>query len=113
LTRCPDVLPYTMKKSPIDRVEELTKRIKDLTAKRDALAREITTSPADRVKQDDRESYLRITYRGRKVSDAADLGMGYCGSCSFKCHVDQMNDSGSWVHSSAEHWFKLGLKSAS
>lgn len=52
------------------------------------------------------DEQLRRSYEGRKVCDAEDLGMGYCGSCPFSTHVAQMNDPESWVHSSFERWMR-------
>lgn len=44
------------------------------------------------------------TYKGRVKCDSADLGAGYCGSCSIEMHIKQLNDPDSWVHSSIPYW---------
>lgn len=51
--------------------------------------------------------YELHTYAGRKICDAKELGMGYCGSCSLRCHVEQMRDPNSWVNPHAhKRWAK-------
>lgn len=54
------------------------------------------------------QAYLEATYKGRQISDAEDLGMGYCGSAPMSTHIAQMNDPGSWVHASHPRWARLG-----
>lgn len=54
--------------------------------------------------------FCALTYKGRCISEARELGVGYCGSCSFKMHVDQLNDPDSWVHSSVDRWLEVALE---
>jgi hypothetical protein len=55
--------------------------------------------------------YELETYEGRKICERRELGGGYCGSASFECHVNQLNNPESWVHSSKDRWLREYLKS--
>ena len=53
--------------------------------------------------------YELQTHEGRKIEEAADLGMGYCGSCSLDIHIKQLD--GGLYDRAAKDWFKAYVMS--
>lgn len=52
------------------------------------------------------EEIHRVSYAGRKRCEAKELAGGYCGSCGYDVHVEQLNNTNSWVHSSLDKWLE-------
>jgi len=46
-----------------------------------------------------------LSYQGRRICEAKDLGGGYCGSVSLEQHASQVRDPESWVNDRhISHW---------
>ena len=54
--------------------------------------------------------YELLTWKGRKLCDAYELGMGYCGSVPLEIHVKQMRDINDWVQNKSiqKEWEEAG-----
>lgn len=57
----------------------------------------------------DPERYRMLSYKGRVMSDSR--VPGYCGSCSYEAHCEQLDNPSSWVNEFiVDDWVDIALK---
>jgi hypothetical protein len=56
------------------------------------------------------EKDIKLSYKGRCISDKEELKGGYCGSCPIEMHRDQLADPDSWVHSCFNSWLERATR---